>query len=394
MINKIFIFLYLSITYMPLFGEIDRIGSQSLFLSIINLFALGYIYQSKKLDNLISLFKKKEILLYVGFIFFVLISAFSAINLAEFAIEFFRTFNYFVALLVFLTLLSDKKHSDFLVRLILFFLLIDVLGITLQFAQGLPLLGFSANKNIVSFSVAIKLNILLFFFYKLKNVFIKIFVFILYGYAYYLILNINSKGAILITNISLVIYLTYFVFNFRENKGKVFNILLVLFAVISINFIDQKNNFSKTIQGTITNFSQETGNTSRLRYYRQALESFFDNPIFGIGHGNWKIVSTKYDAKEMRDYVVQYYSHNDFIQVLAEVGIFGFLTYSGFLILIFLKTIKHINNKRNNHIFLFLILALTTYLFDALINFPAGRVLSQLNLVVLITLISINSQNE
>ena len=379
---------------MPLFGEIDRIGSQSLFLSIINLFALGYIYQSKKLDNLISLFKKKEILLYVGFIFFVLISALSAINLAEFAIEFFRTFNYFVALLVFLTLLSDKKHSDFLVRLILFFLLIDVLGITLQFAQGLPLLGFSANKNIVSFSVAIKLNILLFFFHKLKNVFIKIFVFILYGYAYYLILNINSKGAILITNISLVIYLTYFVFNFRENKGKVFNILLVLFAVISINFIDQKNNFSKTIQGTLTNFSQEAGNTSRLRYYRQALESFFDNPIFGIGHGNWKIVSTKYDAKEMRDYVVQYYSHNDFLQVLAEVGIFGFLTYSSFLILIFLKTIKHINNKRNNHIFLFLILALTTYLFDALINFPAGRVLSQLNLVVLITLISINSQNE
>ena len=36
----------------------------------------------------------------------------------------------------------------------------------------------------------------------------------------------------------------------------------------------------------------------RLRYYSAALKSIRMNPILGVGVGNWKFISIKYDSKK------------------------------------------------------------------------------------------------
>jgi len=96
----------------------------------------------------------------------------------------------------------------------------------------------------------------------------------------------------------------------------------------------------------------------------------------------------------MRDYIVQYYTHNDFLQVLAEVGLLGLIFYILFFGTIFKKLFLNIiNSIQSNNIFLFLGMAFLTYLADALINFPGSRIVSQLNLVVLISLINYNLNN-
>ena len=394
MIYKILLFLYLSITYMPLFGEIDRIGSQSLSLSIVNVLSLSFLFYRKNQNDLVEKFKIGEIKYFVVFILFILLSFINVINTSEFFIEFFRTVNFFLALVVFMTL-SKKISINYIVYLVVFFCLIDVLGLFAQSIQNLPTIGFTANKNIAAFSLAIKLNYVFYLINRHQSIFLRFFLFAIYGLGIFSLLSINSKGGILISIISLIYYLFFSLIKLKSNKDLFINTSLIILLTIIINLAGGlgKNTIS-TIQNSTTSFNLEQGNQDRLAYYSQVLSSFKENPLTGIGHGNWKLASIKFDGNRMRDYIVQYYTHNDFLQVLAEVGLLGLIFYILFFGTIFKKLFQNIiNSIQSNNIFLFLGMAFLTYLADSLINFPGSRIVSQLNLVVLISLINYNWNN-
>lgn len=387
----ILIFLYLAITYMPLFGEIDRIGSQSLSLSVVNILSIGSILLKKDHDVLLDKIKIQEIKYFAIFILFVLVSSIKAINYSEFFIEFFRTINFFFGLIFFMTL-SKKISNDYIVFLVVFFCLLDVLGLFAQSIQNLPTIGFTANKNIAAFSLAIKMNYVFYLLNKYNSIIIKFFLFAIYGLGIFSLLSINSKGGILISLISLIYYFFFSLLKFKSNWDLIMNTSIIILLTIVINFSSNlaKNTFL-TIQNSSSNFFLEQGNQDRISYYKQVFSSFKENPILGVGHGNWKIASIKFDGLRMRDYIVQYYTHNDFLQVLAEVGLFGLLFYILFFTSILKKLFRNIfKNIYSNNIFLFLGMAFLTYIADALINFPASRIVSQINLIVLISLINNN----
>jgi len=394
MIYKILLFLYLVITYMPLFGEIDRIGSQSLSMSIVNILSLSFLFYAKNQNDLLEKLKINEIKYFVVFILLILVSFINVINTSEFFIEFFRTVNFFLALVIFMTL-SKKTSINYIVYLVVFFCLIDVLGLFAQSIQNLPTIGFTANKNIAAFSLAIKLNYVFYLINRNQSILLRFFLFSIYGLGIFSLLSINSKGGILISIISLIYYLFFSLIKLKSNKDLFINTSLIILLTIIINLTGglSKNTIS-TIQNSTTSFNLEQGNQDRLAYYSQVLSSFKENPLTGVGHGNWKIASIKFDGNRMRDYIVQYYTHNDFLQVLAEVGLLGLIFYILFFGTIFKKLFLNIiNSIQSNNIFLFLGMAFLTYLADALINFPGSRIVSQLNLVVLISLINYNWNN-
>jgi len=394
MIYKILLFLYLVITYMPLFGEIDRIGSQSLSMSIVNILSLSFLFYAKNQNDLLEKLKINEIKYFVVFILLILVSFINVINTSEFFIEFFRTVNFFLASVIFMTL-SKKTSINYIVYLVVFFCLIDVLGLFAQSIQNLPTIGFTANKNIAAFSLAIKLNYVFYLINRNQSILLRFFLFSIYGLGIFSLLSINSKGGILISIISLIYYLFFSLIKLKSNKDLFINTSLIILLTIIINLIGglSKNTIS-TIQNSTTSFNLEQGNQDRLAYYSQVLSSFKENPLTGVGHGNWKIASIKFDGNRMRDYIVQYYTHNDFLQVLAEVGLLGLIFYILFFGTIFKKLFLNIiNSIQSNNIFLFLGMAFLTYLADALINFPGSRIVSQLNLVVLISLINYNWNN-
>jgi len=394
MIYKILLFLYLAITYMPLFGEIDRIGSQSLGLSIVNILSLSFLFYAKNQNDLLEKLKINEIKYFVVFILLILVSFINVINASEFFIEFFRTVNFFLALVIFMTL-SKKTSINYIVYLVVFFCLIDVLGLFAQSIQNLPAIGFTANKNIAAFSLAIKLNYVFYLINRNQSILLRFFLFSIYGLGIFSLLSINSKGGILISIISLIYYLFFSLIKLKSNKDLFINTSLIILLTIIINLTGGlgKNTIS-TIQNSTTSFNLEQGNQDRLAYYSQVLSSFKENPLTGVGHGNWKLASIKFDGNRMRDYIVQYYTHNDFLQVLAEVGLLGLIFYILFFGTIFKKLFLNIfNSIQSNNIFLFLGMAFLTYLADALINFPGSRIVSQLNLVVLISLINYNWNN-
>ena len=69
------------------------------------------------------------------------------------------------------------------------------------------------------------------------------------------------------------------------------------------------------------------------------------NPILGVGLGNWKIKSIDYDSKDIKGYVVPYHAHSDFIQLGAELGVLGFLLYSGLFLIAIIYSLKLLIKK-------------------------------------------------
>lgn len=66
----------------------------------------------------------------------------------------------------------------------------------------------------------------------------------------------------------------------------------------------------------------------RVDYWRQALEGFRARPLFGFGWGTFEIVALRFQ-KETAGW--SNFTHNWYLQTLAEAGVFAFLAFLGFL---------------------------------------------------------------
>ena len=389
----VILFLLLAIPYFPLFGEIDRIASQWFFLSFVNVFGIAYIFYKKDLKSIFDSNLKRYInMSYVVFLLFCLISIIVAINKVESLIEIFRYSSFFISLLVFQVFTNKINFKIFSIFIILF-TSIELLGLLLQYSQDLPLIGFTGNKNIASVSLAIKLNLIyLVIFHSQKQV-VKLFLSIIPLLGIWMIFAIGSKLGILLVIVSTICFLLHGVVVYsKKNKTDILKIGVLASILVTINIANNNLTILNEVVDKTININKDEGNTDRLRYYSQTIESFSQNPIFGVGFGNWKIVSIKYDAPSMKNYIVQYHAHNDFLQILAETGLFGFLSIISFFLMIGIRLVK---NLKSNSASIFILLAFVCYLADMNINFPSARVIAQLNLCLIIALdYLINSENK
>ena len=84
---KILIFCYILIGLVPYLGAADKIHTQTLYLSVLNIIGLGvllYSYGFKKLSqNLYKTIQKKQSIFYFTFIIISLLSLSQAYNLVQ-----------------------------------------------------------------------------------------------------------------------------------------------------------------------------------------------------------------------------------------------------------------------------------------------------------------------
>lgn len=395
-ISRLLIFLYLSIPYFPLFGEIDRIASQWAILSIVSFLSLIFLYFNSDLDKLFKIIETKPIIFFGIFLLFSVLSITQSVNITESLVEFFRYFSVFLLIIILPTLVS-KNNYKFLILLSIIFSCVDIIGILTQNNFGLPLIGFTGNKNIASASLIMKSNFLLYIIYRYDNVFSNILAIILLCTSYIVVLLIGSKAGLLSIFLIFIILLITIIIKreiFKKNLIAIIPMILSIFLFTIGTETVETNVFDGINQSSL---SQEDGITDRLRYYSQATESFFESPLLGIGLGNWKINSIKYDSSFMNNYIVQYHSHNDYIQLLAETGI-GAVFYLLFILSIVFKIFKQYKNLDNQtinykSIWLIAVLCFLIYFIDSNLNFPAARVVMQLNLASLIALVTSLSLN-
>ena len=125
----------------------------------------------------------------------------------------------------------------------------------------------------------------------------------------------------------------------------------------------------------------------RIEVWKASFGMFKDAPVIGVGAGNWKLALAKYNRyiEQKAAFVRLYYRqpHNDFIWVLCEMGVIGFMAY----ISIFAAIVYYCIKAKN-----YLVLAvLASYSVAANFSFPRERAFHSLIFIVLCSLVILRS---
>jgi len=168
-----------------------------------------------------------------------------------------------------------------------------------------------------------------------KRVLVKLAASLLLGIIFYVVLNTFSRGAYLVLAIDVVLVL--FIFEKKFNPVFAFaglGVLILLLPFLPASYMER---FS-----TLSFFAAENGiyQDSALRFRSSeiltGLVMFAEHPILGVGTANYpsnyqrytQLVGIESRARESQ-------AHSLYIQVMAETGILGAITFLGLLYFLF-----------------------------------------------------------
>lgn len=405
--HLLFFALYLAVHFLPELGGADPMGFQWMYVSILDLIITGYILFNYPIykEAIRGIFKSKFAIAFGLYVIWALGSYFYAINPTEALVCLARLVSTFFIFMNLSVLLYKKdivllfKQLAFLVAL---FSLIDSISLTIEFFWQLGTKSFDdivlslrgisyGNKNIRAASELINVPFILFFIIQSKRSG-KIFGALTLCFTLFALFILNTRstfvGLILIfpIYIAAVIYMHY-----KENrKGIIIKLVYfmvpILFAFLISNLVI---NHALKLQkggggyGTVTkrigDITIEKG-SGRLAFWKTGIDYSKKHLLKGAGYGNWKIASLYYEKGQTNDFVVRYHLHNDFLENFAELGILGGILFLSIFLFAFLFTLKIMLNKKYA---LFQVpstisfMALTCYLVDAALNFPAERTVMQ-----------------
>ena len=79
---------------------------------------------------------------------------------------------------------------------------------------------------------------------------------------------------------------------------------------------------------------ENNASSGRLHLWEGAFDYATKHPLMGAGYGNWKLASIPYEKEFTNDLFVPYHSHNDFLEMFADLGIVGGICF-GLMFLLF-----------------------------------------------------------
>lgn len=153
-------------------------------------------------------------------------------------------------------------------------------------------------------------------------------------------------------------------------------LVLILFLLVILPGLIDKYLENKPLSQDIELLSDTGTFTERLLVWDKTYELIYDNVFVGVGAGNWKICIPEYtlpDIYKVQDLnVIFQRPHNEFIGILAQYGIFGFILMSifGTSLLLMLLTSRPSCSKPINQI---LIAGLLGFFTISFFSFPLER---------------------
>lgn len=279
----------------------------------------------------------------------------------------------FLSLIIFLRGLAINKFLNlkvyFIVNSGLFlFLIIDIY---FQYFMGYDLLGnhiyfekrltgpWSEELVVGSFLIKFIIPIYFYWYYfiNLKNK--NYYQYLYYLFFYFIFLTVlitGERSATLIAGLALLL-ITFFY------KKKIFYATFLILVVLNTLIIFSSNNyFAKRIQSvfienisTFRNPSNESNIFSKeniyFKHYRASIEVFRHNPFFGVGLKKFRTDCKKYNSEEIKKSCTLH-PHNYILEILSELGIFGFGILFILIYSIFKEAflnLKKIKNKNLNY---------------------------------------------
>ncbi len=284
-----------------------------IFILIIFIFLIGLALKKIKLQLNLYLLFFLFFCLYVSINFFIFHDDYSEVATKKFLLFLGNGF--------LVTIISSTFHNlKFINQSILFFALLNIIlyfviffffempgEITWYIAKG------GVGIDLIYLSRAIALGFVVLFLSKNINIIVK---FILACFSIYVLINLNEVGPLL--GVIIVVF-TYFIRkNFLFYFLSIFLFFLGYFFVI-IPFVPDLT-FEQILQDP------------RVDIYNKNINYFLQEPLVGIGlGGSFRMTGTYQSA------------HNIFIEILTEIGIFGFMQFGIFIFILafyFLKNIK------------------------------------------------------
>ena len=415
----LFTILYIAVHFIPDLGGADVMGAQWLYSSILDAIVLLYILLNRKryTEAITAVFKYRFTILFSLLLFWAIGSYAYAINRTETLVTLARlitTYLIFINLSILYYQKNPNQIFDFVSYVICFVLLYDAIFVLKGFSSNLEnmtldqniisLMGNHGNKNVMAASLLFKFPFVLWLMLTQKIIGKVVGWITLYlGVVALLILNTRSTYVGLAT-IFIIFTLTSIYFKNRNNSKSIVKQVALFLIPILLGFLSANLILENAVQiqggqggyGTVTkrigDITVASEQNSRIHLWKGAIDYAIHHPLFGAGYGNWKLASIPYEKEYTNDLFVPYHSHNDFLEMFADLGLIGGLCFAGMFLILLWNTIRIWKNKEASELHLFAtiaFMAITCYAIDALLNFPAERTAMQTLLALGAALVSL-----
>ena len=403
-LHYVFFVLYMFVPMVRAYGAFDYAAPQWMYVGFLNFVLFVYFLVNKKkyFSFKLSLPTKAFFIIQIGFFIISLISVTQSAVVSESIINIARLYTFIMSIfLLFVLFINTSINFLYLSLIVSFFLLLEAFDVIYYFFSKSDQLRTTellnaislryGNRNVLAISLALKFPFALYVFYKFEG--LKKYASLLLVFATVLsVFLMGARTAILVVAISLITFsLLYFKrqnFSIQSSYKTVLFLFLVsvgaYFVALQPNGIykDRNNSYQELFFVKPEKALYSTGVTSlvdsngRADLWSSTFNDFKENPFLGAGIGNWRFTPKEELLKNFSGsgFVFHTHVHNDFLQVLAELGIFGFLFFVTYIAIIVFLVIKLLRNKNEYQMVFATLLTVTIgYLIDAFLNFPHDR---------------------
>lgn len=450
-IAHVFLLLYMISCFVPLLNAMDYDAPQWLYVSLLNIVALIFIVKNNDFFQAWQLQKNAKLYLglLIGFFAIGCLSMITAINASESLVQLSRFVNIIGAFFCVYTFVRKNPKAFFVLACKVSIFLVGFYGWralnyfygyadmmrSLEFVNGFRS-GFS-NMNIYTAFLIVQLPLLIYgflYFTKFWKYTSGIaFIFGLMG-----LILVGSRTAMLSLSLIFICTLGFLLFGIIKKKTAIsikretFALgiapLLVILLVVNVNRIDKSSMNSLSdilnpknidfykgqslVKKTVTGEEATTPNTikinkksnlssGRFSLWALAFRNFKKNPMLGVGYGNYKAVGKREHYQNFNNnqgmFANPRRAHNDFVEKLAETGIFGFLFYVSLFVLPlwwFVGLMRREKSYEVQWMYVAIFLVATAYTLDALLNFPLERPPIQFYFILMVSLIIAFARTE
>lgn len=375
---------------MPRLGAYDTAGAKFMALGVYNLIVFAFFMFRRELlfptaataDSLSAehhsagffkiFFTNRVGLIYSLFVLVSLLSFVKAINPVESLVTFTKLFTVFSSVIIVSAILRVNKQYLFLVAVAMSLLLLfDILTTFLAFAQSIAqhadfftrydyylyteIFTTYSNKNILTSAIFVKIPFTLWLLTFSKGP-LKVLWMFTTILAVITVILMSTRAFYIGLVLLLFFYLLFLAVRFFIDKRGLRTVLIGLAGLILIplfiyagwfglsrfNKSFETFNIKDRIEARMESIKSDIAAGTRISCWLRTAKLISEEPLLGVGAGNWKIRVLKYENPKVESYFYYIYTHNDFLEVTAETGIPGGLLFLMVFVTVWISFIKNI----------------------------------------------------
>jgi O-antigen ligase len=245
------------------------------------------------------------------------------------------------------------------------------------------------HKNLFSSIIFLSFPFLIYLIIK-ENKLIKILSIIISIITLALLVFVQTKAVLIAFILGGGIALLVLFNNLKINKNlKIGSTVILLSILVLLGYLGKNK---------LPLLSNNDTVQERVLLWTNTWQMIKENPIFGVGGGNWQLFFPKYGLQNFMQtnylisdgYTTFQRPHNDFLWIWSELGILALLAYIsvfGFAIYYSIKNMKQETETNNKIINAGFLMAIIGYIFIALVDFPLERSEHQFFILLIIAMV-------